>query len=83
MCTFLSVNRNERQTNNILSVLLNRPDTILASALKVHFDIYLWFSLNDRRIAWFHYKNCKNTEQSLRFQIHLFPPNLFPFITHS
>ena len=47
MCTFLSVNRNEKQTNNILSVLLNRPDTILASALKVDFDIYLWFSLND------------------------------------
>ena len=51
MCTFLSVNRNERQTINILSVLRNRPDIISVSALKVHFDIYLWFSLNDHLLV--------------------------------
>ena len=49
MCTCSSVNRNERQTINMLSVLRNRPDISCQSAL--HFDIYLYFSLNDRLLV--------------------------------
>ena len=43
MCTCSSVNRNERQTINMLSVLRNRPDISCQSALKLHFDIYTLF----------------------------------------
>ena len=35
----------------MLSVLRNRPDIISVPALKVHFDIYLCFSLNDRLLV--------------------------------
>ena len=33
-------------------------------------------------LSWFHYKNCKNTKQSLRSRIQFFLPHLFPFMTH-
>ena len=51
MYTCSSVNRNERQTINMLSVLRNRPDISYQSAFKLHFDIYLYFSLNDRLLV--------------------------------
>ena len=66
---------------HVISSKKSSGHLISVSALKIHFNIYLYVSLNDRLIisvisfARFHYKNCKNTinitEVSILFSKHI------------
>ena len=78
ICTCLSVHAQKWKTDyqHVISSKKYSGHLKSTSALKVHFDTfcnYLYFSL---RLARFHYKNCKNTRQSLRFRLLFFLPNL-------
>ena len=92
MCTCSLFKRKQKWKTDYQHVISSKKSSgnlISVSALTVHFYIYLYFSLNGSlfvffslRLARFHYKNCKNTKQSLRFRNLFFLPNLFSFMTH-